>query len=194
MADEKISEMPSALTLTGAELIPLIQGGANVQATLDVIAAYDRAYGAWSSTVDQTGSTTAGTAITFNLTDVSDGIILANGSELVVPNDGEYNLQFSAQFKNTDNSQHEAVVWIKINGSDLANSSTQYTISARKSASVFGYNVASLTFLLDLNAADTVEVYWAPTNLAVTIEALPASVSPAYPSIPSIIATMIQVA
>jgi hypothetical protein len=34
MADQKISAMPSAATLTGAELIPLVQSGANVKATL----------------------------------------------------------------------------------------------------------------------------------------------------------------
>lgn len=34
MADQKISAMPSAATLTGAELVPLVQSGANVQSTL----------------------------------------------------------------------------------------------------------------------------------------------------------------
>lgn len=33
MADQKISQMPSASTLTGAELTPLVQDGVNVQAT-----------------------------------------------------------------------------------------------------------------------------------------------------------------
>jgi hypothetical protein len=194
MADQKISAMPSAGPLTGAELVPLVQGGVNVQTTLNTFVTYDRSYGSWSSSVDQTGSTSSGTAITYNATDISDGITLANNSELVVPVDGIYNLQFSAQFKNTDNFQQDATIWIRINGTNLPNSSTQYTIPARKSAGVFGYNVASLTFLLDLNANDAVEIIWLPTNVSVTVEALPASVSPAYPAIPSIISTMIQVA
>lgn len=37
MADQKISAMPSASTLTGAELLPLVQGGANVQATVSAL-------------------------------------------------------------------------------------------------------------------------------------------------------------
>jgi hypothetical protein len=83
---------------------------------------------------------------------------------------------------------------LRVNGVDLANSATQYTIPARKSASIFGYGVASLTFLLDLAANDYVEIFWVPTNTTVTLEHLPASVSPAYPAIPSVIATMIQIA
>jgi len=194
MSDQKISAMPNAATLDGTEVIPLVQSGANVKATIDVIRAYDSAYGAFSDTTDQTGNISAGTAITFDTVDVLDSIILADDTKITVPSDGIYNLQFSIQFKNVDNAQHDAIVWLKINGSDLPNSATQYTIPARKSAEIFGYNVASLTFMLDMDADDYVEIYWIPTNTNITIESLPASVSPAYPAIPSIISCMLQVA
>ena len=194
MSDQKISAMPNAATLDGTEVIPLVQSGANVKATIDVIRAYDSAYGAFSDTTDQTGNISAGTAITFDTVDVLDSIILADNTKITVPSDGIYNLQFSIQFKNVDNAQHDAIVWLKINGSDLPNSATQYTIPARKSAEIFGYNVASLTFMLDMDADDYVEIYWIPTNTNITIESLPASVSPAYPAIPSIISCMLQVA
>ena len=194
MADQKISAMPSASTLTGAELVPLVQSGVNVQTTLDIIRGYDNAYGAWSDSTDQTGSITAGTAVTYNTQDVSDGVTLASNSRITVPNTGKYNLQFSFQFKNVENAQQEVVVWLKVNGLDLANSATIYTIPARKNASIFGYNVAALTFLLELNANDYVEAYWLPSIATVTMEHLPASVSPAYPATPSAIVQMIQVA
>lgn len=194
MADQKISAMPSATTLTGAELVPLVQGGANVKATLSTLRAFDNAYGGFSDSTDQTGSISAGTVVTFNTVDVADGVTMVGGSQITVPNTGKYSLQFSIQFKNTNNAQDDATVWLRINGLDLANSATQYTIPARKSAGVFGYNVASLTFLLDLAANDYIEIVWIPTATTVTIEHLPASVSPAYPAIPSIIATIVQVA
>lgn len=194
MADQKISAMPSATTLTGAELVPLVQGGANVKATLSTLRAFDNAYGGFSDSTDQTGSISAGTVVTFNTVDVADGVTMVGGSQITVPNTGKYSLQFSIQFKNTNNAQDDATVWLRINGLDLANSATQYTIPARKSAGVFGYNVASLMFLLDLAANDYIEIVWIPTATTVTIEHLPASVSPAYPAIPSIIATIAQVA
>jgi hypothetical protein len=194
MADQKISAMPSAATLTGAELVPLVQSGANVKATLDSIRAFENAYGAWSDATDQTGSISAGTVITMDTVDVTDGITLVDNSKMTVPSAGKYNLQFSFQFKNTNNTQEDTTIWLRVNGLDLANSATQYTIPARKSASIFGYGVASLTFLLDLAANDYVEMVWLPSNTSVSLEHLPASLSPAYPAIPSVVACMIQVA
>lgn len=194
MADQKISAMPTALALTGSELIPMVQSGANVKTTLNTLRAFGAAYGGFSDSTDQTGNVSAGTVITFNTTDVADGVTLVGGSNITVPADGVYSLQFSIQFKNTSNAQEDGTVWLRINGSDLANSATQYTVPARKSASIFGYQVASLTFLLDLDANDYVQIVWAPTATSVTIEHLPASVSPIYPAIPSIIASVIQVA
>lgn len=194
MADQKISAMPPASALTGAELVPLVQGGANVRASLGTLRSYASAYGGFSDSTDQTGSITAGTAMTFDTVDVADGITLVSGSRLTVPGTGEYLLQFSAQFKNTTNAQEDVTVWIRINGSDLANSATQYTIPARKSAGIYGFGVASLSFLLDLNANDYIQIIWLPTSVSVTLEHLPASVTPAYPAIPSVIANVVQVA
>lgn len=193
MSDQKISAMPSASTLTGAELVPLVQSGANVKATLGTLRAFGSSYGAFSSTADQTGSITVGTAMTFSGTDVADGVTLANNTQLVVPVDGVYDLQFSTQFRNIENSQQDVTVWFRVNGIDVPNSATQMTIPARKSAGIYGYMVAAWNIFLEMNANDYAEIIWLPTIATVTAESLPASVSPAYPAIPSVIATMNQV-
>lgn len=193
MADQKISAMPSAATLTGAELVPLVQSGANVKATLDVLRGYDSNYGAFSDNTDQTGSVSAGTAMLFGNTDVADGVTLSSGTRLVVPKTGVYNVQFSAQLKNTDNAQQDATIWFRVDGVDVPNSATQITVPARKSAGIFGYAVAAWNIMLQMNASQYVEIIWVPTSTSVTVEALPASLSPAYPAIPSVIATVSQV-
>jgi hypothetical protein len=194
MADTKISAMTAAtLPLTGAELVPVVQSGDNRKTTVADIIAYNRAYGAWSDSTDQTGNISTGTVITYNTQDVTDGITLVNNSEITVPNTGVYDLQFSAQFKNVDNAQQEVVIWFKVNGSDLANSATIVTVPARKSASIFGYAVAAWNIFLDLNSSDYVEIFWLPSSTQLTLEHLPASVTPAYPAIPSIIVSVQQV-
>ena len=193
MADQKISAMPNAAALTGAELVPLVQSGANVKTPVSNLINFGRTFGAFSSTADQTGSITAGTAMTFTGTDIADGITLASGSHIVVPNDGIYNLQFSAQLKNVENAQYLATIWFRINGVDVPNSATNITVPARKSAGIFGYGVASWNIFLDMNANDYAEIVWLPEIATMTIEALPLSTSPAYPAIPSVIATMNQV-
>ena len=152
MADQKISAMPSASALTGAELVPLVQGGANVQTPVSTLINFSRVYGAFSSTADQTGSVSAGTAMTFTGTDIADGVTLASGSHLVVPNTGKYNLQFSAQLQNTDNAQNDVTIWFRINGVDVPNSATQITVPARKSAGIYGFAVAAWNIFLDMTA------------------------------------------
>lgn len=193
MADQKISAMPNAAALTGAELVPLVQSGANVKTPVSNLINFGRTFGAFSSTADQTGSITAGTAMTFTGTDIADGITLASGSHIVVPNDGIYNLQFSAQLKNVENAQYVATIWFRVNGVDVPNSATNITVPARKTASIFGFAVAAWNIFLDMNANDYAEIVWLPEIATMTIEALPLSTSPAYPAIPSVIATMNQV-
>ena len=190
--------MTAATTpLTGAELVPLVQGGVNVKATVANFTEYSTGtffnHGGFSSTVDQTGSITTGTAMTFNATDITDGVTLASGSRLTVPVDGTYNVQFSAQLQNVENAQQDAVIWFRINGIDVPKSSTQITVPARKSANVYGYAVAAWNIFLDMTAGQYVEIFWLPEIATLTLQALPASTTPAYPAIPSVIATVNQV-
>lgn len=193
MADQKISAMPTAAALDGTELVPLVQSGANVQTTVASLNQFAHNYGAFSDSTDQTGSVSAGTAMTFNTTDIADGVTVASGSQITVPQDGIYDLQFSAQLKNVDNTQHEVTIWFRIDGVDVPNSATTVTVPARKTSNIYGYSVASWNIFLDMNANQYVQLVWLPSSTLVTIESLPASVSPAYPAIPSIIATVQQV-
>jgi hypothetical protein len=110
-----------------------------------------------------------------------------------VPVTGIYNLQFSAQLKNEDNAQHITTIWVKVNGTDVGSTSSQITVPARKSNNIYGYSIPAWNFFLDMNANDYVEIYWLVENTLVTMPALPASVSPAYPAIPSVIVTIAQV-
>ena len=194
MADQKISAMPSATTLDGSEIIPLVQGGANAQATLNTLRAYNAHYGAFSGNASQTGSVSAGTAITFDSIDVADGITLVANTRMTVPATGVYNLQFSAQVKNIENSQEDVTIWTRINGVDVPFSAGKVTVPARKTASIYGYVLVSWNIFLQMDANDYAEMIWLPDVATVTLEALPASVSPAHPAIPAIIATMTQVA
>ena len=190
--------MTAATTpLTGAELVPMVQGGVNVKATVANFTEYSTGtffnHGGFSSSVDQTGSITAGTAMTFNATDIVDGVTLVSGSRLTVPVNGTYNVQFSAQLQNVENAQHDATIWFRVNGTNVTNSATQITVPARKSANIYGYAVAAWNIFLDLTAGQYVEIIWLPEIASLTLQAIPASTTPAYPAIPSVIATVNQV-
>lgn len=198
MADQKISAMPSASTpLTGAELIPLVQDGANVKSTIANFGQYARTtysnHGAWQDTTTQIGSIAAGTPFTFNTVDVSDGVTLASGSRLTVPVAGAYNFQWSGQFQNVENEIETVKVWLRIDGVDVPGSAGIISIAARKSATIFSRTIIGWNYFLSLTANQYVEIVWLPSIASVTLPAFPAVVSPASPSTASVIVTVNQV-
>ena len=147
-------------------------------------------FGAFSSDSDQAAvSTTAAYAITYDVTDISDSVYLSNSSRLNVTYPGVYNLQFSIQFNNTDTQIHDVDVWAAVNGTNVDNSNSRFSVP-NSHGGTDGHLIAALNLFLSMEAGDYVELYWATTNTAVTIEHLPAASSPTRPETPSVIATM----
>jgi hypothetical protein len=115
MADQKISAMPSASTLDGTELIPLVQSGVNVQATITDIADYTTAtnlgfgeiYVASASTSQTTSSTpsayTTLTAFTTNGVSATGVTPVAASDKLTLVNPGTYQIMFNASFTASNN-------------------------------------------------------------------------------------------
>lgn len=122
-------------------------------------------------------------------------------SKLVVTYPGVYNLQFSAQFVNTDSQIHDIDVWFRKNGvlsstADIANSNSQFSVP-NKHGAIDGHLIGALNFFVDLQANDYIEIMWHTYDVSTTIQALPAvsasGTTPAIPATPSVIATMAYV-
>lgn len=191
MADTKISAMPAATALQGTEVFPIVQGGINAQTPLSAIRAYGSVYGAFSSSATQTGSISAGTVMTVSQTDVADGITVASTSRFTVPNTGVYNLQFSSQFTNSESTQEDIAIWVKINGTDVSNTASIVTVAGRKNPATPGKLIAGWNFFLNMNANQYAELAWQPTSANVTMSAITTAAT--YPAVPSVIVTMNQV-
>jgi hypothetical protein len=147
-------------------------------------------FGAWSSDSDQTASsTTAAYAITYDVTDISDSIYLDGTSKLTVTHPGVYNLQFSIQFTNTDTQIHDVDVWAAVNGSNVSNTNSKFSVP-NSHGGTDGHLIAALNVFLSMQSGDYVELYWATNNTGVRIEHIPAASSPTRPATPSVIATM----
>lgn len=150
-----------------------------------------RQFGAWQDTTNQTAAAiNTGYAITFNTTDVTDGITLVSNSRITVPSTGIYNLQFSAQFVNTDSSIQDIDVWVKKNGTNIAGTDGQVSVPNRH-GSVDGHALPAWNYFLSLAANDYVELFWSTTSTTVSLQALPAS-GP-HPAAASVIATIHRV-
>ena len=147
-------------------------------------------FGAFSSDSDQNAaSTTVAYAITYDVTDISDSVYLSNSSRLNVTYPGVYNLQFSIQFTNTDTQIHDVDVWAAVNGTNVDNSNSRFSVP-NSHGGTDGHLIAALNLFLSMEAGDYVELYWATTDVAVSVEHLPSASSPTRPATPSVIATM----
>ena len=148
-------------------------------------------YGAFSSDQDQSTTANTATLMTLNTTDFSNQVSISS-SKITVVNAGIYNLQFSAQFQNTDNQIQDISIWLRQNGTDIPGSTGFVSIPARKSASAGeeAHEIVGWNYYLQMQANDYVEIWWSATNASVTIQQYPASVSPTRPSTQSVVATL----
>ena len=149
-----------------------------------------------SDTTDQyAGGNDTPTKVAWNTLDTAYGFTLAS-NQATAAYDGVYKIDYSLQFVNTDNVQNDVFVWLQVNGSNVAGSTTQFTVPARKSAGVYGYICAYSTITFSVNAGDYFALYWATPQAynttgpvdGVYMEYVAAQTSPyARPAIPSAI-------
>ena len=98
------------------------------------------------------------------------GFTLNTDNTATATYDGVYKITYSLQFANDDNAAHDSIVWLRINGSttaaDVVDSSTIFTIPARKSAGVPSYVCGYSEVVFTLNAGDKVGLWWGTDQAA----------------------------
>ena len=123
-------------------------------------------------------------AVTFNTTDLSNGVYLGTPtSRIYVDTGGIYNFQTSIQLDSTVATAQEFYLWFRLNGVDVTNSASQMRVQGNN-AEIF----VALNYFFNLKAGDYVELMFSVSNLGVQLLAAGA-VAP-HPGIPSIILTV----
>jgi len=145
-------------------------------------------YGAFSSDQDQTTTANTATLMTLNTADFTNGVTISS-SKIIVAAAGIYNLQFSAQFANTDTAFQDVYIWLKQTGVDITGS-TGFVSIPNRHAGTDGHSIVGWNYFLSMAANDYVEIYWSVPNTAVSIQHLAASGTPTKPSTQSVVATM----
>ena len=150
-------------------------------------------YGAFQDTTDQTATANTATVMTFNTTDFSNGVTVASNSKLTVAQAGIYNLQFSAQFDNTDTQEHDVSIWLRQDasgaGTDIAGSAGLVGVPSSHGG-ISGHSIVGWNYFITLNANDFVEIWWSTPSTQVTIQSYDAGTSPTRPSTASVVATL----
>jgi len=153
------------------------------------------ALGYWGSFYDTTTQTNPTASlpniIYINSTAEANGINNDGSSKIIFDNTGVYNIQFSAQFDKTSNSDSEYDIWLRKNGSDVVWSNSKSTLN--KIGSNNPYHIASWNFMLSLNANDYIQLMWSSPDTSVRITTIGTQSNPNRPAAPSIILTVQQV-
>lgn len=143
-------------------------------------------YGSFYSTVDQTNAgATSVNKMTLNTTDIANGVSIVSNSRITIANAGIYNLQFSAQFAKTDGGDDIVDIWLCKNGSDVANTNTEFTIIGNN-----GNFLAALNLFVSAAAGDYFELCWHSPDVNVRLDYVSAGTNPTRPATPSVIVTV----
>lgn len=150
-------------------------------------------YAAIQRTTDKTFTANTATQITFDQNDYLNGCTNDGTDGITVNYNGLYNYQFSVQLKNTDTQIHSAWIWLRVNNVDVPGTGSKFDVISSHGGTP-GYVIAACNFYVDVVAGDTIEMWAAVNNTAVTFEAEAAQTSPfAMPAIPSVVATLTYV-
>jgi len=137
-------------------------------------------YGVFSKTTDQSPAVinTAYT-LTFDTADITNGITIGSPtSRIVVPASGLYTLDARLQITSGNSSAKDVRVWFRKNGVDVPNSTRMITSSLNN-----GYTPVTLAMTVSMAAGDYVEIAFASTDIAVTVDTVAATgYSPAAPA------------
>lgn len=148
------------------------------------------AYGAFYDTGTYTIAANTPTAISYSNTSYSNNVSIGTTtSHIDMATAGLYNLAFSIQFANANAADDDVVVWIKVNGNNVADTASWISVPG-KHAGVNGTAILTVNFFYQFTAGQYFELYW--MNLAgnAFIQTLPASVTPSYPVSPAIVLTV----
>lgn len=144
-----------------------------------------RAFASFSDITDQTGSTSAATAVKFGTTEISGaGITMVtdgtNLTRLTFAAAGTYMVAPNLQLANSDTADHDVTVWLALDGTNIDRSATKVTVPK---ATDGGTTFFQIVFYLTVTAGQYVQVLWLPENVAVTLDHTAAgAIAPAIPS------------
>lgn len=144
-------------------------------------------YGAFSSQKTQNAAVTS-TAyrVIFDTTDLSNDVVIDEGTRITCTHAGTYNIQFSAQLDKTGGAGPGLVwIWARVNDVDVPWSAGQVRLQNTSAELVAAWN-----YVLDIPPGGYFELMWATDDTTCVIRAQNAS--GVIPAIPSVILTVTQ--
>lgn len=142
------------------------------------------------STTQSSGGTSSANLVTYDTDAYKVGIThstVTNPSRVTIDNAGAYAIEFSAVVNASGVNKH-IDIWLKVDGSNVANSNTHYELP------LSGETLVTVELFYVFTANQYFEIAWASTDDAgMTLLATAAAASPTRPASPSVIVTVNKV-
>jgi len=142
------------------------------------------------STLDTTTQTIAVAntpqVVTFNTAIQNDKIARTSSSRFTFNEAGEYYLILNAEVT-ASAANKTADIWLRVNGTDVANSNRKRTIVNNETGSLL---LSGIT--ITVTAGQYIEVWFSGDSTAVSLPAFAAGVTPTRPATSSVLLTMIK--
>ena len=139
--------------------------------------------GYYGSFYDTTTTQTAPNSTTANI--VTVGTTLANSgitlgsNQFTFANAGTYRVSYTVHFNNSVSTPDTVYVWIRKNGTDIADSSSIFTVPQNS-------YTANNDYVITVNASDYIQFYWYTNATTTTISTVAAHATPTTPVTPGV--------
>lgn len=144
-------------------------------------------YGRFYGTSSPSFAADTPTIIPLAVTDLGRNMALAS-NRVTLNNAGTYVITATTQLSNPDVTNDDYfILWLKVNGADLAYSANRAAVAAEGSATL------TATYYLDVAAGTYFELYGLSKAGYADVATIAASGSPAYPAAPGVVLTVTQI-
>ena len=90
--------------------------------------------------------------------DGARGVTLDGNNSFIFASAGKYMINYSIQFHNPASSQQDIFIWLRQNGSDIANSSSLFTVMPKTTGGNPGKLIAITPMFVSANVGDSVQI------------------------------------
>ena len=146
-------------------------------------------YGFFTDSTTQTNPVAnAINTMTFNVTGPANGVSVVGGTAVTVVNPGTYTKMFTVIVDKTAGGTSTISIWLRLNGVDVAGSRQDLSLT-----NTLPLVFTSGNFTLNIPAGGNIQMCWSSSDTTVTLDTLPAAVTPTRPTGNSVKLTLTRI-
>ncbi len=187
MKNKKISELNLHLNPAPSDVFAIVNGGQTKKIStgtyLDYANGYNKSHGVFYHTGSVSGSANTEYRFPHSTVGSQTDVNIVDRTKITVTQTGVYKLTFSMQAIHTSGGNTVISVWLKKNGDNLPDTTTDFYVAGNQVPYLF-----IMDYIVEMHQpGDFIEIAWSDTDGAVTFPYIGTRTAPVRPAVPSII-------